>query len=246
MRHARRIAAALVLGVASSVAVAWLIAGLTPVPSGRRHTTGAFVRWDRAWNAVEAYRFGLVHTWWSGTLNVNAAGDAADLVGQMRAEAAEVVRAGKTEFPLTLRNEHRPWGTFASETPPPAEFNMGSDSGYGWPRPCLYHRVFTVYDPRTASTVRNSMDGGLVLFGAPASRWDGYRALPLRPIGRGLAINSILYALLWSVPLFVPGLIRSRHRHGRGLCARCGYDLRGSSSGDCPECGPRSGAGASR
>jgi hypothetical protein len=28
-----------------------------------------------------------------------------------------------------------------------------------------------------------------------------------------------------------------RRRRGRGLCGRCGYDLRGNESGTCPECG---------
>ena len=30
---------------------------------------------------------------------------------------------------------------------------------------------------------------------------------------------------------------RIRRRLERGLCVRCGYDLRGSTSGVCPECG---------
>jgi hypothetical protein len=54
----------------------------------------------------------------------------------------------------------------------------------------------------------------------------------------------------WSVPLplislllltpavvALAGRIRRRTRHAKGLCARCGYDLRGNVSGVCPECG---------
>ena len=33
-----------------------------------------------------------------------------------------------------------------------------------------------------------------------------------------------------------PGGLR-RERRAKGLCERCGYDLRGNVSGVCPECG---------
>ncbi len=66
-----------------------------------------------------------------------------------------------------------------------------------------------------------------------------WRALPLRPIWPGFAINTIFYAtvlsLLWSSPFVVRRLIRRK----RGHCIKCGYDLRGTSGGGgvCPECG---------
>src|SRR5439155_5802664 len=54
----------------------------------------------------------------------------------------------------------------------------------------------------------------------------------------------------WSVPLplvalllLTPGVaglwarVRRRTRRAKGLCVRCGYDLRGNVSGVCPECG---------
>jgi hypothetical protein len=59
-----------------------------------------------------------------------------------------------------------------------------------------------------------------------------------QPIWRGLLINTAFYGgiiwLLW----FDPGMIRRGVRRQRGLCVRCGYDLRGGSAGGaCPECG---------
>jgi hypothetical protein len=206
------------------------------VPSGLRHTTGAFERWDRAWHAVEAYRFGLVHIWWSGTRSGTSQVPTPELVEQMQAEAREIVRTGRTQYPLTLRNQHRAWGTFAAADPPPSVFSMGSDSGYGWPFPCLYYQVFTVYDPIAGSTVSDTSRGALVLWGTPESRWHEYRALPLRPIATGLAANSLFYSVLWSVLLFVPGVIRRRVRKRHNRCAACGYDLAGTA-GKCPECG---------
>jgi len=53
----------------------------------------------------------------------------------------------------------------------------------------------------------------------------------------GFAINTIFYAvilwMLWSSPFAARRFIRSK----RGLCIKCGYDLRGASECGCPECG---------
>jgi hypothetical protein len=67
------------------------------------------------------------------------------------------------------------------------------------------------------------------------------RHLPLRPIWLGFALNTLFYAALawglWQVPL----ALRRRSRSKKGLCVRCGYDLKGlggSAAGRvCPECG---------
>ena len=63
------------------------------------------------------------------------------------------------------------------------------------------------------------------------------RALPLRPIWPGFAINTIFYAtILW---LLIPGpfVLRRYIRRKRGLCVACGYDLRHAEHDACPECG---------
>ena len=65
------------------------------------------------------------------------------------------------------------------------------------------------------------------------------RALPLRPIWPGFAINTIFYAaILWLLTLG-PFTARRMIRRKRGQCIKCGYDLRGTSEGGCPECGWR-------
>ncbi len=71
--------------------------------------------------------------------------------------------------------------------------------------------------------------------------------LPLLPLWPGFALNTIFYAALawglWQLPL----AIRRRRRRRKGLCVRCGYDLKGIpiDGGEgalggvrvCPECG---------
>lgn len=45
--------------------------------------------------------------------------------------------------------------------------------------------------------------------------------------------------LILGVPLLAWGLYRPWNRYGPGLCPACGYDLRGTSGGACPECGEK-------
>jgi hypothetical protein len=68
--------------------------------------------------------------------------------------------------------------------------------------------------------------------------------IPFRPIWPAFLFNNCFYAaaaaLLW-LTARSPRLIRIARRRRRGLCVKCGYDLRGaSSSATCPECGVHS------
>ncbi|MEO1512685.1 MAG: hypothetical protein AAFU70_11480, partial [Planctomycetota bacterium] len=70
------------------------------------------------------------------------------------------------------------------------------------------------------------------------------RALPLRPIWTGLAVNTSFYGLLvFGLVSLVNGARRYR-RLKRGRCPACGYDLGFDLRGGCPECGWRRGAPA--
>lgn len=71
------------------------------------------------------------------------------------------------------------------------------------------------------------------------------RALPLRPLWPGFAINTIFYAAIawagWMLCYAAPFALRRRLRIRRGQCTACGYSLRGREnvSDICPECGAR-------
>lgn len=60
--------------------------------------------------------------------------------------------------------------------------------------------------------------------------------LPVEP-RPGLLANTILYGALWFVILLIPRAIRRRIRRARGRCPKCGYSLTGQSAPGCPECG---------
>jgi hypothetical protein len=71
----------------------------------------------------------------------------------------------------------------------------------------------------------------------PGARVDGDFKLWLTP-WRALTIPYAAIAALTSIPplLWLVLILRSRQRRARGLCPRCGYDLRATPE-RCPECG---------
>ncbi|MBL8764174.1 MAG: hypothetical protein JNM07_07885 [Phycisphaerae bacterium] len=60
-------------------------------------------------------------------------------------------------------------------------------------------------------------------------------SLPVRPSWAGFAGGAAFYAAVLALLLAVPLAFRALRRRHRGLCVRCGYDLRGLTT--CPECG---------
>jgi hypothetical protein len=83
--------------------------------------------------------------------------------------------------------------------------------------------------------------------GVALNRWkpalvdDEIDGFPLRPIWPGFAINTVLYAAILYMLLAAPFALRRWRRIKRGLCPKCGYDLRGrgnaADAATCPECG---------
>jgi len=65
-------------------------------------------------------------------------------------------------------------------------------------------------------------------------RYTRFHFVGIRPLGF-LAITLICAA--YPTVTFIRGPVRRRYRRRRGLCSQCGYDLRGNTTGVCPECG---------
>jgi hypothetical protein len=72
--------------------------------------------------------------------------------------------------------------------------------------------------------------------GFPVIAWR-MRALPLRPIWWGLAIDTTIYGAVWLALIGGAGVVRRGVRRRCGRCPRCGYDLVGLRDVVCPECG---------
>lgn len=63
------------------------------------------------------------------------------------------------------------------------------------------------------------------------------RLIPLSPLWPGFAINTVLYGLVLWLLTIGPLTMRRFIRRTKGLCPKCGYNLRGDFSCGCPECG---------
>jgi hypothetical protein len=65
--------------------------------------------------------------------------------------------------------------------------------------------------------------------------------LPTKAIWPGFAINTVFYAAVLWLLFAGPFVLRRWGRIRRGLCPKCGYDLRGGGAATdakiCPECG---------
>jgi hypothetical protein len=73
--------------------------------------------------------------------------------------------------------------------------------------------------------------GGLVV-----RKWP-FIGLGLTPRWPGFVVNTVLYAAALAVLVLGPRALRRAYRAQRGRCVSCGYDLRHSARGVCPECG---------
>ncbi|MDY7109169.1 MAG: hypothetical protein SYC29_11095 [Planctomycetota bacterium] len=113
-----------------------------------------------------------------------------------------------------------------------------AEQGCGWPRFSLWSALAARPAEDTPQAYVASPMASISLdSGPPSYPRTSHRALPVRPIWPGFAINTLFYAIvLW---LLIPGpfVLRRVIRIKRGRCPKCGYDLRHALSGGCPECG---------
>jgi len=115
------------------------------------------------------------------------------------------------------------------------------DGEYGWPFRAM-HMTFEWSTGGTGWVDENAWLPPVGLeSGAPRPERG---ALPLGVLPLAFAIDSILFAFFWTVVLALLANNVGIRRRFRGLCPRCGYDLRGQVRQDsrpsipgCPECG---------
>ena len=113
-----------------------------------------------------------------------------------------------------------------------------TDQVRGWPMLALYSTTFVNNGgnwfldskPRTVTTT-----GAIKL----QTVWpDGPdRLLPLQPLLVGFVVDCLFYGSAWFVLASLPIGLRHLIRRWRGVCRRCGYDLRHADHRVCPECG---------
>jgi hypothetical protein len=115
----------------------------------------------------------------------------------------------------------------------------------GWPMRALSASARADYSVDGALTTHPT---GIQLSPGPGS-WlhETFRALPTRPIWRGLIVDTLAFALLWLIGIACVVRIRAipaRRRVRAGRCGVCGYDCRAAPT--CSECGADAAAVAAR
>jgi hypothetical protein len=219
-RAIRLIAAFGLLGVGISCAGAWIIGATILYDSESPIEQYPFARPEGFWLLDRVSAFGSQRqTWW--------------YVGPFEPSRIQAQRNAAIEKwnQVTPSGWPPSWGML-DRLPHEgvAKADRWLEDARGWPAVCMrceFPRPFRGTLPVT---------GGIRLADAGADVVLDPRAIPYTPHWRGLFLNSAFYgALLWLIWL-TSGTIRRRFRHRRGLCRRCGYDLRGGQT-TCPECG---------
>ena len=128
----------------------------------------------------------------------------------------------------------------------------GMSKGFGlvrftftWHVPAEAHAIWHIRAGWPCESMAGQIDVEGKIFGAlSAPRWlygmvdtPDRRPLPITPLARGFAINSVIWALLIAAITLGPGWLRRLHRVRSDRCVNCGYDLSGAVHDRCPECG---------
>jgi hypothetical protein len=112
----------------------------------------------------------------------------------------------------------------------------GCEHATGWP----WLAASCEYQVRNAPPWTVVTIGGIELRAGRYAMLTAYtrRALPLRPIWLGLLEDVGVFGLMWSTLVEGARALHRSRRRRRGLCAACAYDRRGlASHAACPECG---------
>lgn len=97
----------------------------------------------------------------------------------------------------------------------------------------LTGQIRGAYDPDRSQVEERSPQNALLL-GKQSSASDCH-VLPLLPLLPGLAVNTVLYAVILWLGLAFPFIVRRHRRKRRNLCPCCAYPI--GQSATCSECG---------
>ncbi len=222
-RRLFKLALFLLLGTIVNVGVAWGCA-VRPYPGGL-FRSGSWPASDYEWISPQVYE---TRIW-------KRAGELRVLQVGYFFTGIQVLPMPKKLNDLEYYDLLPHWSAFETSNVvvlPNAEFF--EEQAAGWPLLCL--RFDRSISFRIDLSSRYIEVNGMLELPWLDNPWRN--EVPYIPIWQYFALNTILYALiLW---LFALGPFAARRciRNKRGLCIKCGYDLRGSSGGEvCPECG---------
>ena len=216
-RWTLRISLMLILGVVTTVGVAWgLAVGPRPnLEGGKLVFTATTPVWYGGYYAQAGAR--EIH-WFPLWLNPERS---VDLVEKELRAGAEVIDPSfwsrVNAFDATFLEDN--W--FSEDL-------LVVDESYGWPGYALEFS-FSIEPDRSDDSLWTLHHGA----------WNIAEGLylPVRPIFPGFIINTVLYAAIWFVLIFGWRAHLRLVRRWQGYCPMCKYDVRGDMEQGCPECG---------
>jgi hypothetical protein len=240
------------LGAVSTVAVAWGCAVASPFGRvGPAHTMDTFEDEGLVWRVSRKSSFG------SSRFLISAFRDVGPCIPFAPPRSSDWTRLVEplpqkplyphAEYQDVLRGLH-PAVEFLQ---PPSAVRARSVAQCetqitGWPIHAMAvsaELTFAIQRPRTPGlpaqiifkTVPQGSASGWLVRGNALP--DGCLLLPLRPLWPGFALSALGHALIWWAAFTSVVALHRTSRLRRGLCSRCGYDLRHAVHDACPECG---------
>jgi hypothetical protein len=226
----------LLLGAAITVAVAWTLSRRAPEKAGATLTQMARQRSfseGRGWLTLSSWQTLGATSWRSEVVP--------DGTGQMFGEPFSSL---ETVPPRDVRPMLFPWIHGRERWPEPHCESWSGVATYGWP----FRSLASVHRGEWGGgNADDEWRSGVLRIPSLASSANGWvPGLPIRILPRGFVLDTfVATGILWIAPRSIREA-RRRFRASRGLCPQCAYDLRGSPTGDCPECGVNSRAALSR
>jgi len=215
-----RICAALVLGLVTSISIAWVVAA-RHIDFGGTTTLTSYSDDQGGWTRSS---FGMTHisvtnaTWTDGY------------------KAGARALAQRWVLLPAIETVNRTFET-GKRSPESEDWVVAA----GWPWRCAWcHAQQSQF---WLSPTLAPGDPSINLTPAVRSGERKLRVLPLRPLWLGLIGNMLFYSAFWFLLLSIPALYRTLRRR-KGCCAKCGYNLKGIGSANCPECGAATAATA--
>jgi hypothetical protein len=232
--HLAPIVAAVLLGVATSLAVAWIAAARVDNPDQMRGRRG-----ERSFGQTADGRPLLLEIMADDPVGVSFS------YGRIRVSG--VVFDGKHPTPEAVARRWErgmviPWvdGSAVGS----AGYVATSVKAAGWPWRCVWCEVHGHNATAPPGGHDYLTPGGVAIHNVAKPGWadwppDYPTIIRLRPIWPEFAADVAVCVGFWGVVIGGCRFTRRWLRCQRGLCAECGYDLRGLSGVPCPECGRR-------
>jgi hypothetical protein len=238
LRHhpVRFVSVCLLLGVATAIGLAWVIAWRNQSPPTFGPTYGKR-------RAIEAERDPFPLKWyvnlstrWGMSEKLFLVDTGSQLTSQDEA-GFQSIASDSASLAALRRHAFLFEGTNADSV----NFRV---TAFGWPSRCLaYERAYTAEDASLDDLLGADLGSASRPPGATNNLAEQYgvwrvrgKCLPVNPIWSGLLQCTITFAALWAIPLAAFTCIRRRRKHG--CCRVCCYKLEGLPQGaPCPECG---------